>query len=255
MFIFLLASCGQVSTSNEPLSVTSSTQLLPLTESLARGFKNETNLSVVVKGTLGREAELLEKDLTDIIISSEELVGMSKNANLQKQAVAYDETLIVTYPQNKLQELTQDQLTEIFTGKIKNWKELGGENRKIQILARESGASIRRTFEKEFLNLQNANLGRLALTALVVNSNSEMKSAVSKVPGSIGYLSIGSLDGSVQSVKVLKNGTEVKSPRNLVFAVWRKDNTREELQSFLDYLLKSSEAKSICAEEGYVFAE
>ncbi|MDJ0625344.1 MAG: substrate-binding domain-containing protein [Candidatus Caenarcaniphilales bacterium] len=254
-YIFILIvslscfACGKVVESGEQFTITSSTHLLHLSEALARGFKQEQGKAIVVKGTLGKEHELLNKELTQLIVTTEKL--SNEYIQFEENPIAFDQTVVIIHPSNKLTKLSKEQLTEIFTGKATNWNDFGGNNTPIQILSRESGASIKRTFEQNFLELHEDQ--QLSLKALAVNSNPEMRSAISKIPGGIGYVSSGALDSSVQKLKIVKGNTkfEVKAPKVTIFAIWKAKNETLELKEFLEYLAHSPTAKKIIQEEGY----
>ena len=85
--------------------------------------------------------------------------------------------------------LTKAQLAEIFSGKITNWKELGGKDRGINLYTRDESSGTRSVFWKKALSK-----GDIALSANFVVSNGAMKTAVANDPGAIGYMSAGFVD-------------------------------------------------------------
>lgn len=240
--------CGRTTDPNGQFTVTSSTQLLHLSEALARGFKQEQGKAITVKGTLGREHDLLNKDLTQLIITTEKFPA--QNSQFVEDKIAFDQAIVISHPDNNVDKLSQTELTKIFTGETKNWKELDGIDRPIQVLTREPGASIKRIVEQNLMDLKGK---QLYLNALAVNSNPEMRSAVSKIPGSIGYISTGALNSSVQKIKIVQPNTkfELKAPKVTIYAMWKKGNDGALLKEFLEYLDHSPQAKKIIQEEGY----
>jgi phosphate transport system substrate-binding protein len=251
---FALYACRQSHGLDSQFTITSSTPLIPLSEALASKSKSITGIPIVVKGSLGQEDELLRKNLTDLIITNQDLIADSKNAEFDKKVIASDRTIVVTSIQNKVNFLTKGQLQKIFNGEIKNWAQLGGANRQIQVLTREPGASIRLSFESQFLTNSSEGNERFSLNALAVNSNPEMRSAISSIPGSIGYLSIGAQSDNLKRLRIVddESGKEIEAPLLTVYAFWRSADTNEQLQSFLQFLNKNQAAKEVIIEEGFM---
>ena len=206
------------------------------------------------------------------MISTEDLSSESFGLSLQKKIIANDQTLIITNPANPIHQLTTEQIKDIFTGKITNWSKtsglphsrgLGGTqssfSQNIQIITRESGP-LRVSFESQFLNNTKDDKEPLSisLNALVVNSNAEIKSAVSSIPGAIGYMSAGSLDNSVNKLQIFnsQNNSEFSFPLTTIWAYWRTDNIKQnQIQEFMNYLNDSPDAKSIIQSEGLIIPE
>ncbi len=110
---------------------------------------------------------------------------------------AIDGVAVAVNPKNPVDGLSKAQLKEIFAGKIKNWKEVGGENAAISLYVREDGSGTRETFEDRALDK-----GKSDPAANVINSNGAMKTAISQDPNAIGYVGIGHLDKSIKGLKV-----------------------------------------------------
>ncbi len=232
------------------LTITSSTQLLSLAETLALDFRHKSQnnlLSVSVKGSLGQEEDLLNKDLTDLLISERDL--SIENNNLSSQIIATDQLIIISHPENNLKEIKLESLQKIFSGEITNWYKINKHSETIQVLSREAGSPIRKEFERAFLN-NNLNI---SLSALIVNSNPEMRSAIASIKGSIGYISIGSLNESVQSLKIINiDNTEIKMPTENIYLIWKTNNQKPELISFLDYFKNNKSSNQIIKEQGFM---
>ncbi len=248
LLVFVLFGCeGGSSAERKPrLSITSSTQLLPLAEVLANAFQEETGHRVSVKGTLGKEEELLRKGLTDIVITTES----SSSEGISSRCFAIDKTVLIVNARNPLTQISQEQLASIFTGKRLNWADLGGTRAEIQVLARESGSSTRESFERNFL--AQTNLSEISLRALLVNSNIEMTSAVSKIAGGIGYVSLGSLKPGVKILAVYDgSGMEIKSSEVKIFAQSLSNGEKEEIVQFQTFI-EGKKAGVLIADEGFL---
>lgn len=111
--------------------------------------------------------------------------------------IAIDGIAVVVNSGSVTENLNFDQIANIFSGKISNWKELGGKDEKINIYSRDSKSGTRKTFVK--LALSNGNISK---DAIIVNSNGNMKQAIANDKNGIGYMSVGYLDESVKGVSV-----------------------------------------------------
>ncbi len=167
-------------------------------------------------------------------------------------AFAIDGVAVVINPGNKIDALTSQQVIDIYAGKIKDWKELGGEPGSINVFSREDGSGTREVFTEKAINK-----GELAPSVNVVSSNGAMKTAVAQDKRAIGYVGIGHIDKSVKAPKF--DGTvptqenaadgKYKVTRNLYM------NTKGEPQGltklFIDYIF-SPEGAQITKDSGYI---
>ena len=120
---------------------------------------------------------------------------------LQMFKWAVDGVGVVVNPANTVRSLSQEQVMAIFAGNITNWKEVGGEDRAINLYTRDEASGTREVFWKKALNK-----GDVAQHANFVVSNGAMKAAVSQDPYAIGYVSVGHMDDSIAPVAF--NGVE-----------------------------------------------
>lgn len=165
---------------------------------------------------------------------------------------AIDGVGAVVNPQNNITALTATQLQDIFSGKIVNWKEIGGEDKAINIYDRDAASGTREVFWKKALNS-----GEVAKKANVVVSNGAMKTAIAQDPYGIGYVSVGHIDATVAPVAldgVVPNLENVKSGK---YGVARglfsltKGEPVGLAKSFLDFLL-SPTGQHIARDKGFV---
>ena len=108
---------------------------------------------------------------------------------------AIDGVGVVVNPKNSVTSLTTKQLGEIFSGKITNWKTLGGVDKNINLYDRDATSGTRSVFWKKALKK-----GDVSTKANVVVSNGAMKTAIAGDPYGIGYVSVGHIDGTVAPV-------------------------------------------------------
>jgi phosphate binding protein len=107
---------------------------------------------------------------------------------LREWVIAYDGEPIIVHPDNPIPSLSLDQLSDIFTGKIDNWKALGGSDAPIQLVVRPSYSGTRAFFEEKALRG-----AAISPTAIVLEHNEEVVARVAKVPQAIGFVGLASV--------------------------------------------------------------
>ncbi|MGI6442494.1 MAG: phosphate ABC transporter substrate-binding protein [Synergistaceae bacterium] len=175
-----------------------------------------------------------------------------KKYGLVTYPFAIDGVAVVVNPKNKINSLTTQQVMDIYSGKIKDWKEVGGAKGAINIFGREDGSGTREVFTDRAIKK-----GELVSSVNVVNSNGAMKTAVAQDKRAIGYVGIGHIDNSVKaptfdgvvpSQENAANGT-FKVTRNLFMNTKGKAEGITKL--FIDYIF-SPEGAEIIKDSGYI---
>ena len=165
---------------------------------------------------------------------------------------AIDGVAVAVNPANKVEGLTKAQIKDIFSGKIANWKEVGGADAPISLYVREDGSGTRETFEERALDK-----GASAAAANVVNSNGAMKTAIGQDPNAIGYVGIGHLDKSIKGVSVDGMAPSQENAASGQYTVTRLlyMNTKGEPQGitkgFVDYIFTPA-GQEIVSKAGYI---
>ena len=130
----------------------------------------------------------------------------NKGINPVELTVALDGLAVVVHPANPVDKLTIDQLADIFTGKITNWKELGGKDSKIVILSREVNSGTHVYFKEHVLRRNNPNnKDEFAHAALLMPSSQAIADEVAGNPQAIGYYGMGYISPSQKAVAVAKD--------------------------------------------------
>lgn len=175
-----------------------------------------------------------------------------KRYNLKLFLWAIDGVALIVNPRNKVRSLTKDQVGHIFSGKIDNWKTLGGDDRKINIYTRDEASGTREVFWEKGLAK-----GNIVKSANVVVSNGAMKSAISQDPYGIGYVSVGHIDTTVQPVAFDGVTPTIETVKSGQYAIARGlySNTKGEpaplTKKFLDFLY-TAEGQKIIAANGFI---
>lgn len=249
---------GQSSEVSGSITAAGSSALLPLVEQAASQFmsKNPNAKINVQAGGSGTGLKLVSEGTVEIgnsDIFAEEKLDADKAKELVDHKVCVVGFATVVNPDVKVDNLTKQQLVDIFTGKITNWKEVGGNDQKIVILNRPASSGTRATFKKYALDGQEEAQG----IALTEESSGAIKKAIADTPGSISYLALSYVDNSVKALKLdgieptVENITSGKYPIWSYEHMYTKGEPTGLTKAFLDYMV-SDEVKSLVTELGYI---
>lgn len=226
-----------------------STSMADVMAILQETFKElHPDVTVNYSGTgSGAGIEAVLAGTADIGLSSRALKDEEKANGAVEHVVALDGVAVVVNPANGVESLTVDQIAQIFTGKVTNWKELGGEDLEIAVLGRESGSGTRGAFE-EIVGVEDA-----CVYKNEYGSTGDVIGSVASNPNAIGYASLSAVDETVKAVPVdgvapseetVKDGSyTIQRP----FVMVTKDGTSlsAQAQAFLDYAMSSDVAEYI----------
>jgi len=178
---------------------------LPLSQEFAEVFMkaNPSSRLIVTGGGSGVGISALVDGTTDIAQASRaikfsEKQKLNESGKTAKEVtVAYDALAVIIHPSNKVTNLTREQLEDIFTGKIKNWKEVGGADLKIIPYARETSSGTYEFFKESVLKNKNYMSGIMSMpaTGAIIQSISQTK-------GAIGYVGFAYVNKDVKTVNV-----------------------------------------------------
>jgi len=172
--------------------------------------------------------------------------------NLKLFQWAVDGVAPVVNPENMVKKLTKSQLMDIFSGKIDNWKTLGGTDRKINLYTRDEASGTREVFWEKGLDK-----GKIAPSAHVVVSNGAMKTAVAQDPYGIGYVSVGHIDRTVAPVALDGIMPTIETVRKSTYGISRGlfSNTKGDpvglKKKFIDFLY-TPEGMKIIEKHGFI---
>ena len=188
----------------------------------------------------------------DIGLSSRALKA-AEALQLNGTDVAYDGIVLVVNKANPLVDMTTEQVKDVFTGKVKNWKEIGGTDSPVVLIGREAGSGTRDGFESVTGTKNNCKY-RQELT-----STGDVITTVSQNENAIGYASLSAVN---KNVKVLTfNGVvaskesvldkSYKLQRPFVFVTSKTKALSKDAQTFVDYAM-SDEAMPLIIKAGVV---
>lgn len=240
--------------SDKQLIVGGSTSVQPVMEELAETYnkKNEGFItvqgggsSVGAKGTMDGtfDVGMLSRNL------KEEETGLSTSV------IALDGIALIVNKDNPVKSLTLDQIKKIFTGEITNWKEVGGKDLEICVVAREEGSGTRDGFE----SIVGFKANELIKNAIIQNATGAIINNVNANPNAVGYISLGSLSDSVKLVAVENVMASVETIMDKTYPIQRpfmivvkEGNTSAE--AFYNFIY-SEEGKAIIKKYKYIPVE
>ncbi len=158
----------------------------------------------------------------------------------------------VVHPETGVEDVTTEELIDIFTGKITNWKELGGKDQDIAVINRAQGSGTRATFET--FGLQ----GKEPVEAQEQDSSGTVRKIVSETPGAISYLAFSYFDDSVTALKVNGVSPTQEEVETNNWEIWayqhmytngEADGLAKEL---IDYILSKDVQDELLPEMGYL---
>ena len=240
--------------------------VLPLSQKEAESYmkQNPASQITVTGGGSGVGFSALLAGTTDIAQASrsikfDEKQKLQEGGKTAKEVIiAYDALAIVINQANTVTNLTREQLEGIFTGKITNWKQLGGDDIKIVPYSRETSSGTYEFFKESVLKNKNYMNGIMSMpaTGAIVQS-------VSQTKGAIGYVGLAYLNKDIKAVNVSYDGgktfTEpsVANAKNKTYPIVRplyyyyEIKSEAKVKPFIDYIL-SAEGQTIVSEIGFI---
>lgn len=188
----------------------------------------------------------------DIGLASRDLKD-EETADLEGTVVAIDGIGIIVNPDNPVEDLTIDQIAMIYTGKITNWKEVGGDDAPIVLIGREAASGTRDGFEEVTGTKDQCQYSQ------ELTSTGDVVQTVSGNPNAIGYASVASINDTVKLVSVegvtpttetIQDG-EYKVQRNFVLVTKKDAPLSKAAQEFFDFAT-SPQADDLITEAGAV---
>ena len=241
---------------NGTITMIGSTSMEKFANALSEAFM-EKNPGVTVSPEFVGSSDGIEAlvcGTEDIGNASINLEDSEKEAGAVENIVAIDGIAIVTDKANKVTDLKKDDLTKIYSGKITNWKELGGEDTPIVVVGREAGSGTRGAFE-EILGIEDK-----CKYANELDSTGAVMAKVAATKGAIGYVSLDVLDDTVNALQLeeveptaenIKSGDYFLS-RPFVMATKGEISEQNDLVKALFDYLKSEEGKQLVESVGLI---
>lgn len=258
--VILLVALSVALNAGNSITIAGSTTVLPIAQSTAEVFMNnnpDVNISIRGGGSSVGIASLIS-GAVDIGNASrhaknkEYKIAREKGVNLKENVVANDGIAVITNKATQVSNLTKQQISDIYTGKIKNWKEVGGRNEAIVVIDREASSGTYEVFHEIALDGQAAIEG-----AMRIQSNNAVVTTVSNTPGAIGYCGLGYVSSKVHPVKVdnvpatIKTVQDRSYPISRTLHMYTNGNPKGVAKEYLDFIL-SDKGQDLVAEQGFI---
>lgn len=270
-----MLSCGKAKTDEKSsgdkaaaVSVTlkGSDTVLPLAQKEAEDLmKSDANTSItVVGGGSGVGITALIDGTTDIAMASRDLKTEEKlkfseaKKEIEEVVIAFDALTVIVNPANGVSKLTREQLEKIFTGEIKNWKDVGGADEKIVAYSRESSSGTYEFFKEEVMAKKN-----YATDVLSLPATGAIVQAVGQTKGAIGYIGLAYETKEVKQLAVsydqgktfvepsIASAKDKSYPISRpLFYMYDKTNAAN-VKSIIDYALSDAGQKTV-SDIGYI---
>jgi phosphate transport system substrate-binding protein len=242
------------------ISINGSTTVLPIAQKVAEAYmKEHPDVAISISGGgSGNGIKALIDKTTDIANSSRTIKpeeaeqAKAKGANPVELIVAYDCIVPIVHPDNPLKDITLDQLKALYKGEIKNWKEIGGANKPIVIISRDTSSGTYEVWEEKVMKKERVFPG-----ALLQASNGAIVQAVSKNPNAIGYIGLGYAEKTVKLISVNGIVGSKETTLNKTFPISRPlymytpALPAGDVKSFMDYVI-SDKGQKLIEAEGFI---
>ena len=251
VLVCVLTACGG---NKEAVTTDGSTSMNKVIGALGEAFQSDSGITVTYNATgSGAGIQAVLEGRCDIGLASRDLKDEEKAKGLEGTVLAYDGIAIIVNPENPVNDLDLETVAKIYTGEIKNWKEIGGNDAEIVLIGREAGSGTRDGFES-ITDTEDKCAYRQELT-----STGDVITTVASNPNAIGYASLASVKDTVKALKIdgvtaseetIKNGTYVVQ-RPFVLVTKTDVTLSESAQSFFNFIT-SEAAHEIIIEAGVV---
>lgn len=238
------------------ISMAGSTSMEKLANAVAEAFMEKYPSVTVNAEFTGSSAgiESLLAGSVDIGNSSRNLEDSEKEGGAVENIVAIDGIAVVVNPSTNVDNLTKEQLTQIYTGEITDWADVDGDQAPIVVIGREAGSGTRGAFE-ELLEIQDK-----CVYASELDSTGAVVAKVASTPGAIGYVSLDVLDDTVKALNLegveptaenIKAGNYFLS-RPFVMATKGEISEQNPAVQELFHYLASDEGKELISSVGLI---
>ena len=257
LLAILIGLTGCANNNSNKITVVGSSAMQLLAEQAGNDYRlSHPDSNIVVQGGgsgtgLSQvQAGAVEIGTSDVFAETQKGIDAKK---LQNHLVAVVGVVPIANKSAGVSNLSKQQLSDIFTGKITNWKQVGGKNQTITVINRSKGSGTRGTFEGLVLN------GKKPIQAQEQDSNGTVRKIVSSTPGTISYISFQyANDENIQKLSIdgiKPTNKNVETNRWQLWSyehIYTKCKPNKNVQKFIDYMLGSKVQNDLVPKLGYI---
>lgn len=255
-FIIILSGCQSQSSQKSSVTIVGSTALQPLVEKAAADYQvKHDGVDITVQGG-GSGTGLSQVQQGAVSIGNSDVYAEQQDGINAKKLVDHRVAVVGMAPVvNKdvpIKNISMKNLQKIFTGKITNWKQVGGPNQKIVVINRAQGSGIRKSFERVVLK------NKPALNAQEQDSNGTVQKIVQATPGSISYLSFSYFNNQIKHLAIDHVQPVAKNVVNNKWKIWSyehmytKKNASKATNQFIKYMTSATVQNNLVSDLGYI---
>lgn len=258
---------GQIAEArSKVVQIKGSDTILNASQSIAESYMSENKGAriAVTGGGSGVGISALINKTTDIAMASRNIKekeidqAKAKGIDVDEVVVGYDGITVIANKSNPIKDIDDKILGKVFRGEITNWKELGGEDAEIVVLSRDSSSGTHEFFKEHIIREGNSKgTQEYGAKTLYMPSNEAIKQEVKSNKYAIGYIGMGYMDNSVESITVDGIPASPENVLNKTYPIarevfWYVDANRDgEVKAIVDYAI-SSKGQQIIKDEGFV---
>jgi phosphate transport system substrate-binding protein len=238
-----------------------STTVLPIAQKVAEAYmKQNPDVKISISGGgSGNGIKALIDGSTDIADSSRFIKKKEVSLAVERGrypvpfAVAYDCIVPVVHPSNPINNISMAQLKALYKGEVKRWKDMGGSNRPVVVISRDTSSGTYEVWAKKVMQKERVFPG-----ALLQASNGAVVQAVAKNKNAIGYIGIGYMTDQVKALTVnrikgseettLNGSYPISRPLFMFTPGWPKEDTL----NFINFVLHPQKGQKYIREVGFV---
>jgi len=235
-----------------------STTVLPIAQEAADRFMDANpDATVEVQGGGSSVGITQVKDgVVDIGMSSRDIKQEENpDGSLVPQKIALDIICVIVHPSNRVDNLTAEQVKDIFTGRITNWKDVGGADAEIIVVVRDKASGTREMFDEKAMGHKKEAPVEPVASAIECNSNGVLRETVASKTNAIGYVSKGYVNNTVKEVKYNGVAPSVQTAKDKTYPLARflylitKGQPSGAAKGFIDFVLSDSFQNDVVAKE------
>ena len=242
------------------IRVDGSTTVLPAMQKMVEAYmKANPGVNITVSGGgSGNGIKAIIDGTTNIAMSSREMKDKELDAAKEKgrpvkpMEIAMDALAPIVHPSNPVNDLTAAQLQGIYAGKIKNWKEVGGEDREIVVISRDTSSGTYEAWQELIMKGE-----KVTPAALLQASSGAVLQVVSKNRNAIAYDGYAYVNNTVKALKVggvtggEKTVADKSYPVSRPLFIIVPEKASPEVMKFVDFIMSPAGGQKIIAEVGY----